>query len=379
MRIVNGVAFALAAAIVVGPPVVLVADAVRPASTIPSWATGGKGESSMSVPHALGAIGAQPLRLTVPYLVLTVSRPLSDAQVAAIGALPGVRAALAVDGGQVLVNGHRATVIGVPDGFRSWTPPETATANGIWSALSGGSLVATYDAANHLGLTLGGSYLIGAAVTTSVPFTAIAPSGIPGADAIVNAQLSGELGLPHNVAVLISAPGAAYAPLVQRLLAIAGGHAQVINLVPVQSPAAETQALPVAAATPGLPTSWLQLYRDAAALYCPGLSWTVLAAIGQIESGDGTNDGPSSAGALGPMQFMPSTWAHYGITGFGRTGTPDIMDPLDAVPSAAHLLCEDGATRGSAGLSAAIWDYNHADWYVTDVLQLAEEYAHDYP
>lgn len=382
MRILHGAAFALAAAIVAGPPVVLVADAVRPAATIPSWATGGGGDSSMSTPHTLGAIGAQPLRLIVPYLVLTASQSLSDAQVAAISALPGVRAALAVDGGQVLVNGHRGTVIGIPDGFRSWTPPQTATADGIWSALSGGSLVVNYDAANRLGLTLGGSYLVGGAVTTSVPFTAIAPSGIPGADAIVNAQLSGELGLPHNVAVLISAPGAAYGPLVQRLLAVAGGHAQVIDLVPVQSSAASaaaSHALPVAAATPGLPTSWLQLYRDAAALYCPGLSWTVLAAIGQIESGDGTNDGPSSAGALGPMQFMPSTWAQYGITGFGRTGPPDIMDPLDAVPSAARMLCEDGATSGSAGLSGAIFDYNHADWYVTEVLQLAEEYAHDYP
>jgi len=284
----------------------------------------------------------------------------------------------------VHVNGQTATVIGVPDSFRAWTPPGTASASGVWSALASGGLVVNYEAAMKLGMTLGGSYVVDGAVSVSVPFTAIAPSGIPGADAIVDSSLSGELGLTPDVAVLISAPGADYGPLVSHLSRIAGKSAQVINLVaaPQSGSAPPASSLPVVAATPGLPTSWLSLYRDSAAMYCPGLSWTVLAAIGQIESGDGTNSGPSSAGALGPMQFMPSTWAGYGITGFtnlGRSGAPDIMNPLDAVPSAAHLLCADGGGTGGAGLRNAIWDYNHADWYVNEVLQLAEEYAHDYP
>ena len=127
------------------------------------------------------------------------------------------------------------------------------------------------------------------------------------------------------------------------------------------------------------PVNWLDLYRESAALYCPGLSWTVLAAIGEIESADGANDGPSSAGALGPMQFMPSTWRIWGTDGFGQTGAPDIMNPLDAVPSAARMLCADGAAQGGAALSAAIFDYNHAGWYVSEVLALAGEYAQEYP
>ena len=103
----------------------------------------------------------------------------------------------------------------------------------------------------------------------------------------------------------------------------------------------------------------------------------MLAAIGQIESGDGSNMGPSSAGALGPMQFLPSTWQEWGITAFGETGSPDIMDPFDAVPAAARLLCAAGA--GSArGLRGAIFAYNHATWYVNEVLALAQEYARDY-
>jgi membrane-bound lytic murein transglycosylase B len=55
------------------------------------------------------------------------------------------------------------------------------------------------------------------------------------------------------------------------------------------------------------------------------------------------------------------------------------MNPLDAVPSAARLLCTDGATRGGMSLAAAIFDYNHAGWYVSEVLALASEYAQEYP
>jgi membrane-bound lytic murein transglycosylase B len=104
------------------------------------------------------------------------------------------------------------------------------------------------------------------------------------------------------------------------------------------------------------------------------MSWTVLAAIGQIESGDGANNGPSSAGALGPMQFMPGTWAEWGINGFGPPGPPDIMNPLDAIPSAARMLCAAGAGN-LATLRGAIFAYNHATWYVDEVLALAGEYA----
>ena len=55
------------------------------------------------------------------------------------------------------------------------------------------------------------------------------------------------------------------------------------------------------------------------------------------------------------------------------------MNPYDAVPSAARMLCADGARNGTTGLSQAIYDYNHATWYVSEVLDLAAEYAQEYP
>jgi membrane-bound lytic murein transglycosylase B len=121
---------------------------------------------------------------------------------------------------------------------------------------------------------------------------------------------------------------------------------------------------------------YLSLYK-AAATTCPGLSWTVLAAIGQVESGHGRNDGPSSAGALGPMQFEPATFEAYAVDGNGD-GVKSIMDPADAIFSAAHYLCANGAGGGPTALSNAIFDYNHAGWYVAMVLKLAQLYAAQY-
>ena len=77
------------------------------------------------------------------------------------------------------------------------------------------------------------------------------------------------------------------------------------------------------------------------------------------------------------MQFLPSTWAEWGITAFGEPGPPNIMDPFDAVPSAARYLCAAGGAT-AAGLPGAIFAYNHADWYVTEVLALAKEYQQAY-
>jgi membrane-bound lytic murein transglycosylase B len=196
--------------------------------------------------------------------------------------------------------------------------------------------------------------------------------GVPGVDALVSLKTAHVLGLVPNVAAMINAPGAAIRALTSRVRAVLGPQSEIVNLqatagqLPVDSHVATSR-----------PTSYLDLYRQSAARYCPGLSWTVLAAIGQIESGHGRNDGPSTAGALGPMQFLPSTWRVWGIPGFGDT-TADIMNPYDAVPSAARYLCASGAAAGGASLYRAIFAYNHADWYVNEVLGLAREYAQQF-
>jgi hypothetical protein len=198
---------------------------------------------------------------------------------------------------------------------------------------------------------------------------------VAGVDAIVNQSTARKLGLVRDVAVLINAPAADMIQLATQVKTVLGASSQVVRLAPVVA----STTLPVDSHPPtGMPSSYLALFQESAAQYCPGLSWTVLAAIGQIESGDGANTGPSSAGALGPMQFLPSTWQIWGIDGFGETGPPDIMNPFDAVPSAARLLCGSGAAQGGQALRQAIFTYNHATWYVDEVLTLAAEYAREF-
>lgn len=117
----------------------------------------------------------------------------------------------------------------------------------------------------------------------------------------------------------------------------------------------------------GIPEAYAALYQRAAAT-CPGLRWTMLAAVGQVESRHGENTGPSSAGAVGPMQFMPRTFAAYGVDGDGD-GVADPWSPGDAVYSAARYLCASGAGGGTAQADQrALLRYNNAQWYVDLVL-----------
>jgi soluble lytic murein transglycosylase-like protein len=125
---------------------------------------------------------------------------------------------------------------------------------------------------------------------------------------------------------------------------------------------------PVPVPIPGDRASWLPLARSAAAT-CPGLPAAVLVAIAHLESNLGQQDGASAAGAVGPMQFLPSTWAAYGADGDGD-GLRDVMNPVDAVHGAARLLCANGGADADQ-LPSALWSYNHSDVYVAQVLGLA--------
>jgi hypothetical protein len=144
---------------------------------------------------------------------------------------------------------------------------------------------------------------------------------------------------------------------------------------------------PAGAATPSefaladIPDELLSVYRAAALESCE-MPWEVLAAVGKIESDHGrstmpgVSSGTNSAGAAGPMQFMPGTWAAYSVDGDDPPdGIKNIYSPKDAIWSAANYLCANGAGDGTEDrLRNALWHYNHSDVYVQDVLDLAAEY-----
>jgi SLT domain-containing protein len=118
-----------------------------------------------------------------------------------------------------------------------------------------------------------------------------------------------------------------------------------------------------------IPPFLLPIYQAAGVQY--GIRWEVLAAINEIETDYGRNLNVSSAGALGWMQFIPSSWRTYGVDA-NRDGEKDPYNPVDAIFAAGRYL---KAAGGDAQLRRAIFAYNHADWYVDSVLMRARMIA----
>jgi hypothetical protein len=136
-------------------------------------------------------------------------------------------------------------------------------------------------------------------------------------------------------------------------------------------------AAPAGPAAGEVPPAYLAAYRRAART-CPHLSWSLLAAVGKVESNHGRGWPPrwrrtpgiapgteNFAGAGSPMQFLAPTWARWGRGG-------DRWDYRDAVPAAARKLCADGVARGE--VPAALWAYNPSRRYVARVLEVARRY-----
>jgi murein DD-endopeptidase MepM/ murein hydrolase activator NlpD len=118
-----------------------------------------------------------------------------------------------------------------------------------------------------------------------------------------------------------------------------------------------------------IPPFLLPIYQACGTEY--GIPWEVLAAINKIETGFGTNLNVSSAGAVGWMQFLPSSWEAYGVDANGD-GRKDPYNPVDAICAAARYLKISGGTKD---LYNAVLSYNHADWYAQEVLLTARAYG----
>jgi membrane-bound lytic murein transglycosylase B len=110
---------------------------------------------------------------------------------------------------------------------------------------------------------------------------------------------------------------------------------------------------------------------ERAASTCPGLDPLLLVAIHDMESGRDDRGNTSRAGAVGPMQFLPETWATYGADA-NNDGVADPLDLTDALMGATRLLCANGVT-GETTHESAIWNYNHSWTYVRAVLARAAE------
>jgi membrane-bound lytic murein transglycosylase B len=129
---------------------------------------------------------------------------------------------------------------------------------------------------------------------------------------------------------------------------------------------ASSEASTAALAFYRIPLFLLPIYKAAAVQY--GVPWQILAAINEIETDYGTDLSVSTAGAVGWMQFMPTTWLQYGVDAL-NAGYADPYNPVDAIFAAARYLRAAGA---ATDLRAAILAYNHSEEYVDSVLLRAK-------
>jgi hypothetical protein len=196
------------------------------------------------------------------------------------------------------------------------------------------------------------------------------------------------LALPFRVVARLGVRGTVVAVCLVVLAVTGSGVAADLGLLDppaVARPATprRLQAPPSSAARADISPAYLALYRAAALRYCPRLSWTVLAAVGKVESDHGrarlpgVRAGWNRAGAAGPMQFgigkgrAGNAWARFGRD-HDRDGRVSVYDPGDAIPAAARYLCDAGAPRR---LDAALFAYNPSTAYVAKVKAIARRYG----
>jgi Transglycosylase SLT domain len=191
-------------------------------------------------------------------------------------------------------------------------------------------------------------------------------------------RLSGRMGL--GAALGRPMPQSAWGRLA------AGAAATFFGILMVASMGATTSSLAGGACAPaeavgsvrGAPQQYVRHYTGAAERFRLGQrAPAILAAIHKLESDfgrsslPGVSSGENLAGAGGPMQFLASTWRRYGVDGDGD-GDRDRYDAADAIYGAANYLLASGAPGDWYG---AIFAYNHADWYVKDVLAAARRFG----
>lgn len=347
-------------------------------------AASAQGRPALQTPSGAPSVTVAALgRLFLPDASVDLGREPTATELSRAAKAPGIQGATAVSYGTASLAGRVAHVAGVdPSSFRGFTPRPTAASDPLWQAVARGEAVVAYPFDRSRKVPLGGMVTLGHA--SGIRIGALAEFSLPGVDAVVDRTVASAAGV-RGARMYVSSPTGDSASLTAALRRVLGQAVTVHMLRPAFAPQLASGASSTSTASgtsSGVvsgssgtaqtgPLDLRTLYQRAAAT-CPGLPWGVLAGIGQVETDHGRATAVSSAGAEGPMQFLPSTFAIYGVDGNGD-GKADINNQADAVYSAARYLCASGGGVPST-VRDAVFSYNHSTQYVDTVMSLAAQY-----
>ncbi len=275
----------------------LAGPGLRPLQGIPAAAVlpGSSGPAGDGIAIGLASADEVPLpplrRLLQADLLVVSPAALPRRAAAAIARLPGVIAAQQVDAARLEVNGRFVSVLGVnPARFREFAARPTAQARGLWQNVAGGGIAISYTMARLDRIPLGHPLAVDGRRLERLPVAGIGTVGIGGVDAVVSDAVARSLGSPAGNAIVVSAPHARLAGLMQQIKALLPRSAAIAPLV-----AQAASTVPAAAAAAGA--------AGAAGVSAggPGLSRAQLAAF--LRAAESRIGMPYVWGAAGPRAF----------------------------------------------------------------------------
>ena len=164
-------------------------------------------------------------------LLVTSRKPLTRHQLALVRSVSGVHRVQPVMAGKAVIEGHRASVLGVnPARFRAWTPRLTAASQPLWQSIARGELTASFDMGNQAKLPLGNTVPVRARHTVPIRLGAFASVGMAGVDAVMSAQRAAQLGLRQGTGVVVSAPNVDPLTVRRTLRSELGSHVHALLL-----------------------------------------------------------------------------------------------------------------------------------------------------
>jgi peptidoglycan DL-endopeptidase CwlO len=206
----------------------------RPALSLPAPPTPAAQAPSAQMPAASTRTGRvpRPTHLLEASLLVTSRTPLTHRQLTVLRATSGVHQVESVTAGSALVDGHRASILGVnPARFRPWTPRLTAGSQALWQSVARGELTASFDMGHEANLPLGNTVAVHAKHhTVPMRIGAFASVGMAGVDAVVSKSQAAQLGLRDGTGVVLSAPNADPVQLRQTLVSELGPHVHALLL-----------------------------------------------------------------------------------------------------------------------------------------------------